>query len=110
MFIINGSDYTIIVIGIAAALLFFAIQLACCLKAKTLTIKLIPVFIALCMGLFCLATYMGTFGTSSAGAISGNELVGIVIGVIAGIAAVGEVLAWIVYGIYRKTKRKNPLN
>ena len=97
MFIVNGTDYTVIVIGIIGAILFFVIQLALCLKVKSKVIKLIPTFMIFLSAIFCLSLYSGLLGSHSAGAILSEGVVALIIGVIVGIAAVGVALGWLAY-------------
>ena len=97
MFVVNGADYTIIVIGAIGALLFFGIQLTLCFKAKRLAVKCIPLYLVLLGGGYALALWTGLLGTYSAGAISGNQLAAYVCGIVVGIASSGIALAWIGY-------------
>lgn len=53
MFVVNGADYTILIIGAMGALLFFAIQFILCFKAKRITVKCIPIYLALLGGAYC---------------------------------------------------------
>lgn len=99
MFKINGSDYTVLVIALVGTILFFLSQLIICLKGRKVWIKLIPVYLIMLSAFCCLAIYIGLFGTYAAGAVSGNQVVALLLTVIVGIATVGDVMAWIVYGI-----------
>ena len=47
MFVINGTDYTLIAVGIIVAALFFAVQYFLCGKARRIGVKLIPVYFSL---------------------------------------------------------------
>lgn len=101
MFIVNGADYTITVFGIIGALLMFAIQLTFCCKAKRTAVKLIPVYFILLCALFTAAIYAGVFGYGS-GFIASNSIVAMILVVVIGIALIGEVLAWVVYRVYKR--------
>ena len=68
--------------------------------------RLIPAYLICIMLAYAAATYLGAFGVYSAGAISGNELAGLVLLMISGVEAVGPALAWAIYGVYSLTRRK----
>lgn len=105
MFTINGTDYTIVVIGAIGALLFFGLQFLF-FRAKRTAVKLIPVYLILLCAVYCAAMYAGLFGTSSMGVLAGHEIVALICAVVVGIASVGVALAWLVFGLTRG-KRKN---
>lgn len=107
MFISSG-ELTPLSWGLIGIVLLFIIQLLLCLKAKRRAIKCIPVYIVVCGLLFGIATSIGLFGSYSAGAISGNGIVGFFIASIVGIAGVGIFVAWLVYWILRSVMRKPP--
>ena len=107
MFIVNGTDYTIIVVGIIGAILFFILQLILCRKGKRKDIKLIPAFLIFAGALFCLALNSGLFGSHSAGAISSEGIAALVFGIIVGIAAVGVAAAWLTYLVICYIQKKN---
>lgn len=92
--------------GLAGAIAMFALQLLLCLKAKRLAVRLIPVYLIVAALLCGAATFLGVFGTYSAGAISGNELAGLFLLALTGIAATGSALAWLVFGISKLVGRK----
>jgi len=107
IFVINQVDYSIIVIGGAGTLIFFAMQLVLCLKAKKSRTKRIPLYVLLCLALFCVLLGFGVFGSSSGSVLDGNKIAALALACIVGIAAIGEILAWAVYGIIRHNwKRK----
>ncbi len=106
MIVANGSDYTLIAIGLIGTIIFFILQLIFCFKAKKVAIKLIPTYLILLVALHCIATYLGFFGSYAAGSISGNQLVALIEGIVIGIATVGEVLAWVVYWLITQIKKK----
>lgn len=106
MFVVNGSDYTILVIGVMGGVILFAIQLMFCFKARGLAIRLIPVYLVLLGGVFCLALWAGWLGSSSAGAISGNQLAAYVLGAVVGISSMGLGGAWVVYGALTRKQRE----
>ncbi|CDX02130.1 hypothetical protein SDC9_33511 [bioreactor metagenome] len=109
MFIVNSADYTILVIGVMGALLAFAIQFILCFKAKHIAVKCIPIYVALLGGAYCLALWAGLLGSYSAGAISGNQLVALILGVVLGIASSGIGIAWILYGVISRIRNKQEL-
>ena len=108
MIIIAGTDYTIIAACIAAAGLFFAVQLILCCKAKTSAAKLVPAFLILILLLLAAALYAGMFGHGE-GFIPSNAILALVIALPAGAALTGDALAWIVYVLRARTSndRKN---
>ncbi len=109
MFVVNGADYTILVSGAMGALLFFAIQFILCFKAKRITVKCIPIYLALLGGAYCLALWAGLWGSYSAGAISGNQLAAYICGIVVGIASLGIVIAWILYGVISRARNKREI-
>ena len=90
-------------IGLA---LLFAAQLTLCLRSKRKAVKCIPLYLVLLGLLFSGAVYLGMFGSYSAGAISGNQLAGLILALITGIAAAGAAAAWGVYGIFLLIRRR----
>ena len=101
MFTVNGTDYTIIVVGLVGALLFFTIQLILCCKSKRLAIKLIPIYIFLLCVLIMAADFAGMVKYS--GFFSGRGILGTIIAIVAGISLIGDVAAW---AVYRTRKKK----
>ena len=95
--VVNGTDYTILIIGVMGGGILFAIQLMLCFKMKSLVLKCIPIYLVLMGGIFCLALWAGVLGSTSAGAISGNQLVAYVLGAVVGLSSLGLGGAWIVY-------------
>lgn len=83
-------------LGVAA---LFVTQLLLCFRARSRVARSIPMLLILLGLLYSGAAYAGLFGTYSAGAISGNQLAGLICAVIVGIAAAGVALAWLVYGV-----------
>lgn len=89
-------------------LIAFALQFVLCIKAKRKAIKCIPLYLV--GGGFFLggAVSMGLFGKSSAGAISGNGIVGLLIAAIVAAAFLGMLIAWLIYwiAIAKKCRRQ----
>lgn len=109
MMLIVSGELTPLALGLIGAAIFFAVQLAFCLLAKKRAVRCAPLYLLFLCALLCIAAGMGLFGSDSAGAISGNGLVAVIFAVITGIAAVGDLLAWLAYFIVRgiqNTKRK----
>lgn len=75
----------------------FILQLLLCFKAKKMAVKLIPLYLVLFGAFLGGGEYIGLFGTYSAGAISGNGLVGLFILAVVGTAFIGMLSAWVVY-------------
>lgn len=61
--------------------------------------KVHSIYLIILGALICTANYVGLFGSYSAGAISGNELVAIIYGFFVGAAFTGVLFAWAAYGI-----------
>ncbi|MEG0321379.1 MAG: hypothetical protein RR606_04210 [Oscillospiraceae bacterium] len=105
MFIASG-ELTPLSWGLISLAIVFSLQLLLCFKARRIGIKCIPVYFIILGFICCLLTYWGIFGTYSAGAISGNGLVAAIFAFILGIAAVGILIAWVVYWIVLCAKRR----
>ena len=102
IFVVNGLDYSLFVIGGAGALLLFAVQLALCFKAKSKRVKLIPVyFIGL---LIILAIASVAIGTSPESLMDLSGLVAIVILCVALLFGTAIGAAWLVFRI--RTKKR----
>ncbi len=99
-------ELTPLTAGLMGAGVAFALQLLLCFKAKTLAAKLVPACLVAAALLYAAATYLGLLGTYSAGAISGNELAGLVLLLMAGITGAGCLAAWIAFGITKLIARK----
>ncbi len=84
----------------------FALQLVLCFKAKKTAVKLIPLYLVLLGALRGGAEYVGLFGSYSAGAISGNGLVGLFILAVVGTAFAGVLLAWFIYWLVSLKKKQ----
>ena len=97
----DGYYKTMIVLG-AIGILIFAVQLLLCYKSKRTAIKLIPAYIIIFLVLFATALYVGAFGTGSFGA---NQILAKILAIGIGVALIGDVIAWIVYGIIIKKAR-----
>jgi len=106
IFVINGRDYSIFVIGGAGALIYFVAQLAFCLKAKRTAIKLIPLYVFLIPVIYLALIVFGAFESQPVGVLDGNMIVALLLGCIIGIAAIGEILAWTVYGVVRHRRNR----
>lgn len=91
-------------VGLALAVVFFAVQLLLCFKAKRTVIRMLPLyFILTCMG-FILLLCTGVFGTGSGFLGNGHHIVAIILGIVVGIAGAGVAVAWVVYGVCQKRK------
>lgn len=73
----------------------FLVQLVFCLKVKQKALKFIPLYLIVVILLYGIATYIGLFGSYSFGAISGNELSGLIIMIFDGVFSLGILIAWI---------------
>lgn len=102
--IIFDEPKTIPIVGLALAMVFFAIQLLLCFKAKKPMIKRIPAYILLLLGVFILLICIGIFGEG--GGFLGNIhlIVAAILAIVGGIASIGILVAWIVYKICMRNK------
>lgn len=83
---------------ILPALIGGIVQGLCLLLFKRKALRFLPFYLlAVCL-LFTGLTYFGVFGKFSVGVLAGEELVALVMLVMAAFAAVGIALAWLVYG------------
>ena len=85
----------------------FAMQLLLCFKVRSKAVRCVPSLVVGSGLLVGLLTSIGVFGSYSAGAISGNGIAGFFIVCIVGIASIGVVLAWAVYGLVRWIGRRS---
>ena len=85
--------------GLAGVAALFVTQLLLCFRARSRILRSMPVLLIMLGLLYSGAAYAGLFGSYSAGAISGNQLTGLVCAFMVGIAAFGVALAWLVYGV-----------
>ena len=101
VFSINGRDYSILAAGVVVALIYFVAQLAFCLKAKKIAIKLIPLYVFFIPVIYCALLGFGAFGRSY-----GNAVFALFLVLIIRISAIGEILAWVVYGHIRHRRNQ----
>ena len=85
--------------GLMGTAVLFLIQLLLCFRVRSRVLRGLPVLAVMAGLVFCGGTYAGVFGEYSAGAISGNQLTGLVLSVMVGVAAAGVALGWLVYGV-----------
>ncbi|MBE6961889.1 MAG: hypothetical protein E7445_05470 [Ruminococcaceae bacterium] len=85
--------------GLVGVTALFVTQLLLCFRARSRVLRSMPVLLVMAGLLYSGATYAGLFGSYSAGAISGNQLAGLICAIVVGIAAFGVALAWLVYGV-----------
>ena len=100
---VGGTDFSVVFLGILGAAIFFGVQ---CLffRAKSKTVRLLPVFATAIGFLLCGMMYIGVFGSWSGGFLGNvNRIFAIVFGVILLIAAFGETAAW----AFRWFRKKN---
>lgn len=95
---------TIVATSIISALLFFAIQLILCFKAKKIQVKLIPVYINMVFILLMAADFAGLFGYN--GVISTQGILAMVFAIISCSAIIGEISAWIIYWLQMKKRSR----
>ena len=104
IFVINGTDYSLFVIGGVGALIFFAIQLALCFKAKKTGVKLIPVYFICLLVVLAIASVI--IGTSPESLMDLSGLIAIVILCVALLFGVSIGAAWLIYRIRAKKDRR----
>ena len=93
------------IIGLAGGILFLAIQLLFCFKARKTFVKLIPVYIIILGISFCFAIYCGIMGISSGFIGNANKIAALILAMVIGIICMGETVAWVIYGLYRRKNR-----
>jgi len=108
IFVINGTDYSLFVVGGIGALIFFVGQLTLCFKAKKIGVKLIPVYFV-CL-LVALAIVSVIIGTSPESLMDLSGLIAIVILCVALLFDISIGAAWLIYRIKTKKERKAVLN
>ncbi len=86
------------------ALVFFALQLIMCFKAKKLTVRLIPIFMIAAGYLFALLLAFDILELTD-GFVDGDAFAAAIIAIGMSIAAVCDAIAWAVYGAVRKRKK-----
>ena len=104
MFITSG-ELTPLSWGLIGASVVFIVQLLLCFRAKRKVAKFLPLYLILLGILFSGLTYLGVFGAYSAGVLSGNELVALILVFICVIAVLGMLFAWLVYWIASLAKK-----
>lgn len=93
--------------GLVIACIFFAIQLSICLKELKTKVKLIPIYLIILCAALCTALYFGIFGTWSASFLGNiNQLIAGILAIVIGGACLGELLAWILYAIKKRSRKK----
>ena len=93
------------VIIVAGIIVMYVLQLSLLLKSKSWTVRLIPLYIYIVIGLFALACYMGIFGGGGEWIDAGKLLAFLTVMVLV-YWLIGIAFAWIVYGIYRAVKKR----
>ena len=101
MAVASGFFYTMMILGLIG-IIFLAIQLLFCLKAKRMAVKLIPVYFILFCLLVAALFYVGAFGT---GFLNAERIVAWLIGIGVVAATVGDAIAWAIYGSIIKIRR-----
>lgn len=84
-------------VGLLLAVVCFGVQLLLCHKAKRRAVQRIPVYFLAGYGVLVLLIALGLVGEGSGFLGNGNGLVAAILGIVGGIAAVGILLAWVVY-------------
>jgi len=102
MLINEFGNITVIGVGVLGFFMLFALQLMCCFGFKSIALRLVPVYMVALSLVLAFVTYIGLMGTSSAGAISANGIVGALIAFVAAISALGIVAGWLVWLLVRK--------
>ena len=103
--IIFSEPKTAPIVGLILAVVFFAIQLLLCFKAKKPIIKRLPTYIILLFGMFILLICSGVFGEGSGFVGNIHLIVAAILAIVGGIAAIGILTAWIVYKIFIRKKK-----
>lgn len=90
---------------VALALVFFALQLIFCFKAKKLIVRLVPVIMILEGYLIALLFAEGCFAGGT-GFIDDGAFAGAIIAIAMSVAAVFDAIAWLIYVLKRKNRKK----
>ncbi len=97
-----------LIMMIAFFIVFLAVQLLCCFKAKKTAVKLIPVFAAAVLAALLIMMYLGVFGRWSAGFLGNlQEFIAGFRLIILGVGFAGDIAAWAVWLIYKIVRNKN---
>ncbi|MBQ8508824.1 MAG: hypothetical protein IJ493_02845 [Clostridia bacterium] len=103
---LNGGPEIPFEVVMAIGILFlFAVQAFCCFKLRRAALKLIPVYILVLLFFLTFLYYHGFFDTSS-----WYELGAAIMAILLGIISIGDLAAWVLYGIIwlvRRHKRKD---
>lgn len=94
-----------IVLSFPFFLIFFAIQLLCCLKVSKPTRKPVPLYVILLVFLFALLLYLGVFGQGDGG-VAIHAIFASIIAFCAAAALLGDGSAWFVYWLKRRICKK----
>lgn len=92
------------VVGLLLAVVCFGVQLLLCHKAKRPAVQCIPVYILAGYGVLVLLIALGLVGEGSGFVGNVNGIAAAILGIVGGLAAVGILLAWVVY---KRHLRKN---
>ena len=90
---------------VVLALVFFVLQLIMCFKAKKLIVRLIPVFMIL-TGYLIALMFANDILDSGSGFIDGGNLAGAIIAIGISCAAVCDAIAWLIYALICKKRKK----
>lgn len=94
---------------IIVTIVFFAFQLALCVKTRRGVVKGIPLYLIIVSFLLSAACYAGLFGTASAGALAAHELVGLFLAMYTAFALLGVIAAWVIYWVWKLFRRRTTL-
>lgn len=86
---------------------FFAAQLICCRKFKKIAVKAVPLYFILLLFLVALLLLLYEIFRTTHGGVAIYEIFAFITACGAGIALIGDIMAWIVYGIMQRRKRGN---
>jgi len=103
--IIFNDPKTAPIVGLALAMVFFAIQLLLCFKVKRPIIKWIPIYVILLFWVFILLICIGIFGKGSGFLGNIHLIVAAILAIVGIIASLGILAAWIVYKFCMRNKK-----
>lgn len=102
--IIFEDPRTAPMVGLALAVVFFAVQLLLCFRAKRAVVRRLPLYLIFVSAGFILLLCTGLFGTGSGFLGNVHLIVAAILGIVVGIAAVGVAAGWAVYWFWQRKK------
>lgn len=86
-------------------ILVFLIQVWLCTLNKNIHFKLIPLYLLVLGIAYCICLYVGVFGIDGPGVIFGKQFMAVVLGLLFVITLGIDLVAWIIFGIFKYLKK-----